>query len=106
MVNKNQIQQGDVLLERVAKLPYGAKAKEFPNGIILAEGEVTGHHHMIKDAGAKAYELNGVLYVEVKDPVILTHEEHKNLPIPPGIYKVGQVKEYDHLTQVTKQVVD
>ena len=51
MKNKlTQLQQGDVLLKRVENINIqdGKKAKRDPRGIVLAEGEVTGHYHGIE----------------------------------------------------------
>jgi hypothetical protein len=44
--------------------------------------------------------------MEVTSPVIVTHEEHKPLPIPPGKYQIGRVKEYDFLQELERRVVD
>jgi hypothetical protein len=69
-------------------------------------GEVTGHHHAIVEKGARLYELKGELYMEVTQPVIITHEEHKPLPIPPGIFKIGRVQEYDYFQEMERKVLD
>ncbi len=103
----NQIQHGDVLLKKVEKLPKGVKeiARE-GNALVIAKGESTGHHHMITDSPAKLWELKGELYLEVTELVTIMHEEHKALPIPPGIYEIGRVKEYDYFAEMEKRVVD
>jgi len=106
-MNKNQIQHGDVLLQRVETLPKGVKIVARRNGIIIvAEGEMTGHHHVIAERGATLMELQGELYLEVTEPVTITHEEHKSLPIPEGIYRIGIVKEYDYLRDMERQIRD
>ncbi len=102
-----QIQHGDVLLKQVAKLPQDAK--EIPrkgNVLILAEGESTGHHHVITANPAKLWELKNDLYLEVIEPVTIIHEEHKTLPIPIGIYEIGRVKEYDYFAKMGRRVID
>lgn len=49
--------QGDVLVERVAKLPDKIKRVRREGGkIILARGEATGHHHFIADEGCALLE--------------------------------------------------
>lgn len=104
---KRQIQHGDVLIKEVDAIPEGAVPIPKRNGrLILAEGEFTGHHHAIVEKGAALYELKGELYIEVTQPVIVTHEEHKPLPIPPGIYQIGRVKEYDYFQEMERRVVD
>ncbi len=102
-----QIQQGDVCLERVNKVPVGAKKlkRAHQKGTILAEGEATGHHHAIADE-CELYELNGVLYLENEHPVKLSHEEHHTQTIEPGIWQIGIVKEYDYFEEVTRNVAD
>lgn len=130
--------QGDVL---VFRLPDGmAPSKEQPipargHQLILAEGEVTGHHHaiwmhppMFRDDGlARGLEADfkptvkqgvasmyadadltrnllggghistdalviGYLTVE-GSPVVLRHQEHDAIRIPPGTYYVGRQRE-------------
>lgn len=106
-----QIRQGDVALEPVSKLPEGCT--EIPNDrgrIVLAYGEVTGHAHAIADhrpqqrageiaeaAIARARLLrapSGDRYLEVKETVHLTHEEHTAHALLPGIYKLPTQVEY------------
>lgn len=105
------IQHGDVLLKSVSKLPMGIKRLPRTNGqLVVMKGETTGHAHIITETGASLMELerNGVkeLYLEVTTPVTITHDEHKPLPIPPGIYQVGQVKEYDFIQEMERLVID
>lgn len=104
-----QIQQGDVLLESVESIPKDSmeiKAKQ--RGIVLAEGEHTGHAHCIVEHNGVAwmYEKEGVLYVKAMKPVTITHEEHNAVKIPAGNWKVGIVREFDHFAQMERQVKD
>jgi len=102
-----QIQHGDVLIREIEKLPMEVQRVERQGiGLVLAEGEATGHHHVITDKGASLYELKGELYLEVTEPVTIIHDEHKPLPIPIGVYQVGRVKEYDYLREMERRVVD
>ena len=103
-----QIQQGDVTLEKISKLPSGAKFKDKTHrGYVLAEGEVTGHAHCIEDTEkAEFYEVAGVLFVKANKPVSLTHEEHNTITLPEGIWKIGQVYEYDHFLDMERVVRD
>lgn len=117
------LRQGDVLLLPVPKLPDGCTEVPHDRGrIVLAYGEVTGHAHAIADhrqaadlrpeqraaevadaaiarasSAAKARLLvapNGQRYLEVREPVTLTHEEHTAHTIPPGIYQLPVQTEY------------
>jgi hypothetical protein len=91
---KNQYRQGDVLLERIASIPAKA-VKQNPNGrIILAHGEVTGHHHSI-DADAADWWKNGEeQFVTIKEPTTLDHQEHAPVTLSPGSYRVTRQREY------------
>jgi len=106
-MNKTQIQHGDVLLQKVEGLPVGVKpVSRQAIGLVIAEGEATGHHHVITDKGATLWELKGDMYLEATEPVTITHDEHKPLPIPEGIYHIGRVREYDYLAEMERRVVD
>ncbi len=111
------IRQGDVLLSPVKSLPSGCTEVPMDKGrIVLAYGEVTGHAHAIADHGARsigpeaASEIaeaaiarakaklwiaaNGERFLEVRETVHLTHEEHTQHAIPPGVYKLPAQVEY------------
>lgn len=71
-------QQGDVLIESVSKLPDDAK-KINASPIVLASGVNT---HSIDDVvNCSAYSGDGLLFLDVKSPVVLSHEEHKPITI-------------------------
>lgn len=102
-----QLQQGDVLLWKVEKLPEGAAEVKRKNGaVVLAEGEHTGHAHRIMDVDALFFEKDGKFYLKNEKPVTLTHEEHRPFTIDPGIWEVGQVREKDWLSGMVRKVVD
>lgn len=109
MSEKLQVQHGDVLLFGAAKIPSSAKRQEPTNGrIVLAEGEATGHAHVICDLDScDLYaDENGTLYVEVKTPVALLHEEHATIIVQPGTYRVGRVREMDPFAEEIREVAD
>ena len=96
------IQQGDVLVTKVKEV-RGKKLKH----LVLAEGEATGHCHEITSGEAELYEHEGTLFLSVKsEKAVLTHEEHHAVEIPKGDYKIGIVREYDHLLEETRRVAD
>ena len=103
-----QIQQGDVLFQEVTGIPEGARQMPHKGPIVVARGEQSVHNHVIKSDQASLWTLtrNGVneLYLEVKSPVTIIHDEHKPLPIPTGIYRVGRVKEYDYFADMKEPV--
>ena len=87
--------QGDVLLERVNKIPTGLRLQKASGRIILAHGEVTGHHHSIDADAADWWKGDDdEQYVEVKMPAEVVHQEHRAIAILPGKYKVRRQREY------------
>lgn len=114
------IQQGDLLLKRTDYLPIGARRRA---SNVLLEGEATGHAHRIDDPGVQGckactetpvavspkhevYEVDNVLYLNVLQTVPLRHEEHAPIDVPPGVYRVDRVREYDHFEEETRVVAD
>jgi len=82
---------GDVLITEV----NGVGGKKL-NHLTLAEGEVTGHSHRIKDGKAELYEHGGTMFLRVKSKdAVLTHEEHKEITLPKGDYKINIQREYE-----------
>jgi hypothetical protein len=100
--------QGDVWIYAITKAEYEAQLRlgrvhnpDPEKGMILAEGEVTGHHHRIPTARRVNMRptRNGdgtVRLLEVKrgKPVDLVHEEHETIKLPPGHYEVRIQREY------------
>jgi hypothetical protein len=86
MKKRLPVRQGDVMLVPVAKVPAGCRPVGRVGGrVILAEGEVTGHHHAISDA-----EVDLVIddlerrFLEVgKAGAMLAHEEHAGVAVAP-----------------------
>jgi hypothetical protein len=126
--------QGDVLLFRLPEALTPARTDRIQphDGVlILAEGELTGHHHAIwfnppafRDDGlaqaaetpyqlapAALYRDNDLVrrlvedslltdaslcigFLVVETPVLLRHNEHDAIRIPPGLYYVGHQREF------------
>jgi hypothetical protein len=86
--------QGDVLLRKVDK-DKGMIFREFTKSIVLAEGEKTGHAHVLEcDLDIEIYEKSGKTYVGVLADAMLRHEEHDSVAVEPGIYEVITQREY------------
>lgn len=99
-------QQGDVIIERIDEMPDNLKKLE---GGVLEEGETPGHYHQLDgDLTAVAlYEDDSAnKYLKTMADMVLKHEEHKPIAIPPGMYRVRKVQEFDHLNRVRRDVVD
>jgi hypothetical protein len=100
-------QQGDVLLREIAALPNGAKPVARRKGkIVLAEGEHTGHAHVIVAEDAELLTMDERMFLICWGEVPLTHEEHGAQVIAPSVYEINRVREYDYLTGMVNPVVD
>jgi hypothetical protein len=105
-VKKSRVwQQGDVLFKE-AELPKAQVEKEIKDGIV-ARGEATGHANRVLLAPPiKLFIVQAVMYLVALDGCTIKHEEHDSVTLPPGTYQVSKVREYDHFTEETKEVVD
>lgn len=108
MKNKNQFRQGDVLIERVDKLPKGKCAKD-KGRAILAHGEATGHAHEVMEPKARLIKTEGAfqqptdledslpmsrLALGLGNPAEVKHQEHAPIPLKRGAYRVTRQREY------------
>jgi hypothetical protein len=102
---------GDVIIVQVENFETKdtAQDEQCKNGI-LAYGEVTGHKHQLQEKENfslfKVTNLNETLLLNVIKDVILKHEEHNKITIPPGKYKVYRIREADHIMQLVRTVAD
>lgn len=104
---KKQIQQGDVTLMRVDSAPSnGVLIKPSPRGHVLAEGEVTGHAHVVPVDHATMTKVGAKLYLTITAPTKVTHEEHGPIDIEPGVWEIGRVREFDYLSMMARTVAD
>lgn len=101
-------QQGDVLIEEIDNIPENAKKVSPIRGrIVLAEGEMTGHAHVITDVRNNILlDHSGDLFLHTLADATVTHEEHHAIQIPPGKYKINRVQEYNHFDEEAKAVQD
>jgi hypothetical protein len=107
--------QGDVGIQLVDSLPEGLEFRPVKS-VVLAEGEVTGHAHVLSCAqklGGKTdgtmfpleiADKDGTMYLRIAEPLPLTHQEHATIEIAPGTYKVAKQMEYH--PEAPRQVMD
>lgn len=93
------IRQGDVLVMRATKASAkgATEVAKDPRGVVLAEGEATGHHHRIQAPGVCLLRREGVsdrVMTVADDLVQLVHEEHGAIPISKGTYVVRRQVEW------------
>ena len=89
------VRHGDLVLHPVDKVPVKG-LKSLP-GTSLATGTATGHsHRFTPSAGAKLYdEGDGTMLLRVVKPVKLVHEEHADLKLAIGDWRVSHKRQYD-----------
>ena len=96
-------QQGDVLIK---KIDYEIKGKKL-NHLTLAEGEKTGHNHQIISGLGQLIMMDNMMHLQIfSDTALLKHQEHGEIEIQKGDYKIEIVKEYDHFEEETREVLD
>jgi hypothetical protein len=89
------VRQGDVLLIPVDKI---TGKKQPDKKVVLALGEVTGHHHRFEEGfGVKLFRDDGAgggQSIIVEKHAELVHEEHGTIAVVPGKYRQAFQVEY------------
>lgn len=102
------VRQGDVLVMKVKSIPAAASpiAKDV-RGVVLMEGELTGHHHRFKaDGSVELLEASsGERFVTVSGAEkALTHEEHDAIMFADG--KFQQLFQVEDFGEEVRPVAD
>ncbi len=101
--------QGDIIIKKANNLPLKAEVISRDSQFVLAEGEATGHKHLLV-AKPNTMEVliddQGRYYLKLSNSVDLVHSEHKTIVLPKGIYKVEYEQEYDYFLKEIKRVLD
>lgn len=95
-------QTGDLLYFTEEKLPKGLR--EVKTGVLL-HSDNTGHSHVLK-GGSLFKTKENQMWIQVKKKAVLKHQEHNDLELPKGVYRVQNVLEYDHLLEESRAVID
>ncbi len=123
------IRQGDVLLFPVSEIP-AEQTPKVSGKVILAYGEVTGHHHRFENENVRGFWKEGddnkmaggstidnlpaafvgtpsqIEFVEIPEGgADLVHEEHSAIHVEPGAYRVVRQVEYV-APNIVRQVYD
>jgi len=90
-----QYRQGDVLIEQIAKTDHRLKRSQ-TGKIVLAEGEATGHHHLLECEELESWKDSEEIVVQINDVqgAQVTHEEHSMITLRKGTYRVTRQREY------------
>lgn len=98
--------QGDLLLVRVDEAPEGRRLKAECGRLILARGEVTGHHHSVAVQDAELIVTDAeAVFLRIMAPTPLEHQEHAPITLQPGDYRVTRQREYQP-GELPRQVAD
>lgn len=108
MANK-MYRQGDVLLIKISQerlMPFQQPVPPAERGVVLAEGEATGHAHTMSAETTTKYSDTATdrEWIVVDTPTLLTHEEHGTIEVAPGMYWVTIQREYT--PQGVRDVID
>lgn len=95
MKKQKLFRQGDVLIERVDKIPANTEKQVGIGGrVILAYGEATGHHHSLDADKADWWKRGEEQFVDVKEATEVIHQEHAPIKLTPGRYRILRQREY------------
>lgn len=98
--------QGDLLLVRVPEAPEGRQVEAEHGRLILARGEVTGHHHSVAMADAELIVTDAeAVFLRIMAETSLEHQEHGAITLEPGVYRVDRQREYQP-GDLPRQVAD
>lgn len=88
-MRKTILRQGDIVLEKVDKLPKNAR---FTGRELRMTGE-TGRDHVVT---ALTFQTPLQTFVEVgKGGAVMVHPQHPDLAITPGVHQVRRVRTYN-----------
>lgn len=111
---KKAMRHGDVLLLEIDENEIPTNVQPVESGIV-AEGEVTGHHHKFIEGAVVMKGFDEDFYVKVQKQATIVHQEHGDKregldsqyfykDVPAGNYKVIIKREYRHGEQ--RRVLD
>jgi hypothetical protein len=108
MPQRTPIRHGEILLLPVTSVPYGRTDQV--TSCIVGHSE-SDHHHVLEsdEAFAQIVAANGDLFVDlVRDTALRhhkTHQQHRELTVPAGMWKVIRKTEFDVSSSVAPRRV-
>jgi len=99
---------GDVILFAEESLPKEFSTFNRLEDNTLALGESTFHLHKLFGDNIDLRENpdTKVKYLKLVVPAMLRHQEHRQITLPPGNYRIGIQREYDPFSKRIRAVVD
>lgn len=87
--------QGDLLfIFTTEALPRGEMVAPEQRRVILAYGEVTGHHHSVPATAVRsAVRAEGITSLTLDELTAVEHQEHAPITLTPGTWKVVRQRE-------------
>lgn len=97
--------QGDVIAQRIPSLPDGAKPRK---DLVIAEGEATGHNHVLTGGTKFIDEKQNIFCVVEEQDEMLLHQEHGPWVLTPGVYQFGisGVTQVEYLGDEERRALD
>jgi len=92
-------QAGDTLLKEIKNIPEDA---EILDTDVYYQGQ--NHKHRLK-GNFKLHKKDSDIFIESFGCEAF-HDEHKTILLPNGIFSLSIVKEYDHLLEESRSVID
>jgi hypothetical protein len=81
--------------------------KKTAKRIVLGEGEIVGHKHILESKKDISYVENGdSISFMLNEMGILTHDEHDRMVFPAGEYKSYNQVEFNPFDQTVQRVFD
>lgn len=105
-IAKLTAQQGDVNFRKLKAMPEGKQTVLATKRLVVAEGEHTGHAHVIEDDESELIQIGEKMLLKLEKAATIKHQEHNPITLSPGIWEVGRVQEFDYYAMMRRQVVD
>lgn len=105
---KNIYRHGDIPIHPIKEVE-GKKVRH-DGSFVLAEGETTGHKHVISVQSVDDMEVrrasDGGYFLTLRTEATVSHQEHKTIRLAPGTYRVGKEREKDWFSLSVRRVID
>jgi hypothetical protein len=93
--------QGDILIEKIGKLPKGVDLVAAERGKVIVAHSETGHNHVMDAGSVTMYRLPDSImdcFLVVKEATALEHlrpyDTHETIMFEPGVYHVRRQREF------------